>query len=75
MRTALEIGATATLGRRERASRIHHVFEGIPEGLPCLGRRLPGIAKGVELERSDPALEAQVGWISPSPLHWLTRPR
>ena len=66
MRPAREVGAAATFFSGERARRVHHAFEGVPEDLPRLGRGLPGIAHRVEPERPDPALEAEVGRISPA---------
>jgi len=69
VRPAREVGAAATFVIGEHARRIHLSFEGVPEDLPRLGRRLPGIAQGVEPERPDPALEAEVGRISPPSIH------
>jgi hypothetical protein len=74
MRPSREVGAAATLCWGEHARRVHLSFEGVPEDLPRLGRRLPGIVQGVEPERSDPTLEAEVGRISPPSLHHYRRP-
>ena len=63
MRPAREVGAAATLVSGERARRVHLALEGVPEGLPGPGRRLPGVAGGVEPERPDPASEAEVGGV------------
>ena len=68
MGPAREVGTAATLFSGQHACRVHQPLEGVPEDLARLGRRLPGIAHRVELERPDPALEAEVGWVSPSSL-------
>jgi hypothetical protein len=64
MRPAGEVGAAATFVIGEHAHRVHLSLEGVPEDLPRLGRRLPGIMHRVEPERPDPAREAELGWIS-----------
>jgi len=64
VRSTREVGAAATFFNGERACRVHLALEGVSEDLPGLGRRLPGIARGVEPERPDPAREAELGWIS-----------
>jgi len=68
--SAKVVGATATLFKRECAARIRHSLEGVPEDLPRLGGSLSGIARRVELERPDPSLQAQIGRITPSTVHF-----
>ena len=64
MRPAGEVGTAATFVIGEHARRVHLPLEGVPKSLPRGGRRLPGIVRGVEPERPDPAREAELGWIS-----------
>jgi hypothetical protein len=49
MRPAREVGAAETFFSGEHARWVHLSFEGVPEDLPRLGRRLPGIVHRVEL--------------------------
>jgi hypothetical protein len=69
MCSAKVVRATPTLFKREHAARIHHSLKGVPEDLPRLGGCLSWISRGVEFERPDPPLQAQIGRITPSTLH------
>ena len=74
MRPAREVGATDTFVIGEHAPRVHLSFEGVPEDLPRFGRRLPGVVHRVELERPDPACQAELGWISRPSIRHYRRP-
>jgi hypothetical protein len=75
VRSTREVGAAETFLIGEHARRVHLSLEGVPEDLPRLGRRLPGIVHRVELERPDPAREAELGWISRPSIRQLTPTR